>query len=180
MLFRSGPPEQSGPNVYRGVDYSWFWFSANGLIAFVGIDIPDFCNGGWTLDQFEYHSIENPSDHNLWIDQAKFDDAMTFVYPASFALEDGNLNPGMLCWNVIEYGELASGTTDSIGTDNDLFAWQTYHNRANSFGMRTHGVLFTPAGDPVNFSGGYHCVGKYNPKKDEGRFNCKDRLNLGD
>jgi hypothetical protein len=175
------PPEQSGPNVYRWEGYSWYWFSANSLIAFVGIDVPTFCDSGtFNVDQWDFHSVGSPSDIDLWIDQMKLDDAMTFVYPASFALEDGELDPFKLCFHVFEYGDLASGTTDAILNDNDVFAWRNDHKRANSFSLKSHGVLYTPSGEPVNFSGGFHCVFNYNPIKDEFKSKCKDRLTMGD
>ena len=175
------PPEQSGPNVYRWEGYIWHWFSANGMIAFVGIDIPAYCgSGNLIVDQWDIQAVVSPSDFDLWMGREKLDDAMTFVYPASFAFEDGEFNPGKLCWHALEYGDMASGTTDSILTDNDVFAWRNDHKRANSFGVRSHGVLYTPSGDPVNFSGGFHCVFNYNPIKDEFKSKCKDRLTMGD
>jgi hypothetical protein len=110
------------------------------------------------------------------------DDVATFIVPEAAIQfnQYGWIDEVYLCDYMATYGEIASGTSDYTGHDNDLRAGVNEHNRTNSFGAKAHGVLFTPSDDPVMFNGGFHCLYAYNPKKDELRFECKDRINLGD
>jgi hypothetical protein len=179
----AGPPEQSGPNVYRWQGDMWFDFSANGLIAFVGIDVPLFC------DEFvisaatgDYQSVLNPSDLGLEMVNARLDDAMTFVYPASYAFDDdGNFDAMMLCGHIWDGDmEIASGTSDAVSTDNDAWAFDFEHKRTNSWHISVHGVLYTPTEDPVVLNGGFHCVYRGGAHSGNGTYRCKSRLNLTD
>ena len=171
----AGPADQSGPRVFRDQIDMFYVVVANGMIAFVGLDVPRACGDGeFSPDAvWNRQRVVNPSEIELW--NAKVDDAVTYVYPISYALdEDNNFNVFLICGHVwAGDDEIASGTSDGILTDNDANAYG--QKRTNSYGVSFHGVLDTPTGDPVVFNGGFHCTVR--PGSD---MKCKDRLNLTD
>ena len=167
------PPESSGPYVSRYGEYSFWTYWANGMIVFVGADIPAYCQGDFPFGLWDYQEIESPADIDLIMSVSKGDDIPTFVYPDSIYWE----NP---CANGDEDLWIVSGTSDAIYTDNDMNAAENYHSRANSWGVSAHGVLFSQDGDPVSFSGGFHCVFKNNENPAKAWEKCKNRLSLTD
>jgi len=166
------PPTNSGPYVSRFGAFNWFAFEANGMVAFVGADVPAICQEDYVYGYWDYQIIESPADFDLVMGLAKADDIPVFVYPDSILWDPCGYDDGNM-W-------IVSGTLDAIYTDNDAYAYYNYHSRANSYGVMTHGVLFTQDGDPVNFSGGLRCVFKNNENPDKTWEKCNSRLNLTD
>jgi len=148
-------------------------FQANGMVAFVGADVPEYCQGNYLFDYWEYQKIESPADIDLIMSLSRGDDLLTFVYPDSIFWDPCANAEGGNAW-------IVSGTSDAMYTDNDQNAADNYHSRANSWGISAQGVLFTQGGDPVNFAGGFRCVDKFNENPEKAWGKCKNRLNLTD
>jgi hypothetical protein len=175
------PPENSGPHVFRYEEVNWFGIFAGGMVAFVGADVPLFCEFGPDnpFGVWRVKDIENPAEQDLIVKQWKGDDVVTFVYPeAAVVMTEYGIDVFHLCEFDAMYGEVASGTTDAIITDNDAFAARNYHARANSWGLSAQGFLLTQSGDPVKFSGGFRCVWKNDPDPDKVWGKCNDHMNL--
>ena len=155
-------PEYTGAYVEWFEGYNWFLFGANGLVAFVGVDIHEACTGGDPVDLWSAKRVQVPSDYEMIMSLWKGDDVATFIYPeAALAFTpEGDIDVGYLCGYHFDFGPVATGTSDALAHDNDVFAWRNSHRRANSFGLNATGMLYTQAGDRVAFSGGFHCVWK--------------------
>lgn len=175
----ANPPEQSGPNVFRFQDFYWNVFVANEMAAFVGLDIPELCIDGDPVDEWNWQVVENPSDLEIWIAQIKLEDATTYIYPASAALEDGWPDFEKLCLYISGNDEIASGTTNAIYTHNEASASRNHNDRSRTgtFHMSVQGILLTPTEDPVTLNGGIHCVWK---AWDDFWVKCKEEINLSD
>jgi hypothetical protein len=103
------PPESSGPYVSRYEDYSFWTYWANGMIVFVGADIPAICQGNFLLGLWDYKEIESPADIDLIMSVSKGDDIPTFVYPDSIYWNDPCAYGDENLW-------IVSGTSDAICT----------------------------------------------------------------
>jgi hypothetical protein len=177
----ANPPSNSGPRVFRTEILAFAVIEANGMAAFVGADISALCEGEDWFGFWEYMIIDSPADIDLAMLLAKGDDVPTYVYPeAAIVWEDGWIDLAYLCEYDQLYGEIASGTSNVIYTDNDANAADNLHERVNSFGVSATGVLFTPSDDPVSFSGGRRCLWSFDQDPDKTWVKCRDRLNLGE
>lgn len=175
------PPGQSGPHVFRGESYNWWMFDANGMVVFVGVDVPAYCAGETVVGSWKFQLIENPADIELIMSVIKGDDLPTYIYPATAWYNDeGFPDPFKLCEYDYFYGAIAAGTSDAIYTDNDGAAAFYTRPRANSWGVSAHGVLYTQEDEPIDFSGGFRCVLKFNQNPDKAWAKCSNRLSLGD
>lgn len=145
----SDPPPASGPNVVRFHDtVAWQVpdFEDNKQVI-LGADISEFCNGVVNLDVIPFMEVTNPQDEDRIKQLAK---GMVFASVWDFADFD--------CGRFLAEMPLASGEAKFHLNDNDLTVFLRDNQNANSFGVKAHGDLFSPGGDPLKFHLVWHVV----------------------
>jgi len=183
-VFAQGPPDFSGPIVSRFED-SGYWYGytdfKRGYVAFHGVDIDELCEyafaGGGTpsWDVWSFQDVNLPPAEALLHTVQKGDDMTTSVYSIDILFY-----PVHFCYGVLDLDPIATGTTDIVITDNDVYAWQDeYHPRTNAYKLSAHGVLYSTAdGEPMIFSGGFNCQWPGYPEDPETSGKCKEKIVL--
>ena len=132
-----------------------------GTFVFIGIDPRDFCSGIFDFDIVPMQEVTLPGDRGT-LRHIQGQDLRTTVWPF----------PGFTgCGLLDTYAPLATGVSDLVFTDNDV-----YGNRranANAFGYRAHGKLRLANGAEAAFSGHVN----YRINGNQG-FQAKSRISL--
>ncbi|MCZ6756487.1 MAG: hypothetical protein O7E49_14355 [Gemmatimonadetes bacterium] len=161
-------PPASGPFLVRGqTGFAVFYVDfEDGMLVVLGIDIVQFCTSGAPFDIVAFQNISVPEDANRVNQLIHGDDLTTSVWPLF----------GFNCGLFTSTAPLASGTSDLISTDNDIFIFNNPDSRnANAFGFRAHGQLTDPSGRRRMFSG--HCNVSWDGN-DFSRFFFQDKITL--
>lgn len=169
-LLAQGPPEASGPHIVRYDAYGWWWYFTDfkrGYVAFIGVDIVEFCNDNFVGSWWFAQDNTPPAEEGLLMGLTKGDDVLASVWP--IAIWDGDP-----CEYILNNPPLAEGTVDAILTDNDIFAADFDHNRKNAYGLSAHGVLIAPDGERMICNAGFRCT--YDSDTDE--YKCKQKIVL--
>ena len=134
-------PAESGIIVRGGFNAAVSWVDAkSGMRVIIGLDIVDLCTGPFTFDFFSFQDLNLPNGRIVEIVQGE--DIQTSVW--GFLPFD--------CGQFTTVAPLASGLSDMVVTDNDLFGVAPGDKNANAFGFRAHGSLTRPSGADAAFS----------------------------
>jgi len=145
------PPASSGLNVvrYNGIVYLHAVDYKNGLSTVVGADIVEFCNGNFAFDLVSIQDIYVPEDVNRIIEIAHGKEVTTSVWP--FTDFD--------CGLFTSIEPIATGKTNTVATDNDLFAYAYPDNvNWNAFGFSAQGLLSAPDGSTPRMNAAFRCA----------------------
>jgi hypothetical protein len=143
------PPPASGPNVVRFDDTFALQvpdFEDNKQVI-LGADITEFCNGVVNFDVIPFMEVTNPQDEDRIKQLAK---GIVVASVWDFADFD--------CDRFLTEMPLASGMASFHLNDNDLNVFLRDNQNANSFGVKAHGDLFSPDGEPLKFQFVWHVV----------------------
>jgi hypothetical protein len=122
-----------------------------------------WCQGSGVFDEWSYQSNLLPTD-DIIKDLTKGDSVQTSVWPfGSFE-----------CYLFENVPPLATGTSDAVSTDNNLFGENV--NRANSWNFSAHGVLYDAAGEDYIFQHNTHCTWK--DYSDFSTARCHNKIRL--
>jgi hypothetical protein len=165
--FTNGPTNP-GPNIVRSQGIyviGWADFQ-EGISAWAGIDIAQWCRDGTGFDVSDIQDINVPEDANRISELVHGNDVTTSVWPFT----------GFDCDLFTTVTPLATGTSDFRSTDNDLNTFLNPDSKnANAFGFNAHGKLTDASGSRVNFSGHSRCVWD---GVDFDTIKCKDKINV--
>jgi hypothetical protein len=159
------PPAESGIVIRMDVGAGAVFYGNNGTrMVIYGVDPIEFCVGVWDPDTWTDQMNLLPHDEII-VDLFKGDDVRTWVYP--FADFD--------CALILNVPPLATGTSDVVWTDNNLYGEDT--NRANSWNVSAHGVLTDENGEEYVFQHNLHCtwIGYYD---DDATTKCHSKIRL--
>ena len=137
MPLYAGPPVESGPYVSRYDLDLWYFFGANGMVAFVGADVPYRCEtGDVSLDTWDVQTIENPSDIAIFMDKIKGDDVATYIYPETAVFDQFGLADHLaaLCTTRAALGRLAG---DSVRCQHQQHGCQNGQRQHQAFHVLT-------------------------------------------
>lgn len=145
----SDPPPASGPNVVRSdqIFATQIADFEDNKQVILGADVTEFCLGTIDFDVVSFMEVTNPRDQDRIIELGK---GMVFATVWDFAEFD--------CGRFLTEMPLASGMARIHINDNDLIVFFRDNQNANSFGIKAHGDLYSPAGEPLKFHLVWHIV----------------------